>query len=108
MSTRVNSHRVGRVATAVAALAISMSVTGVAEASPANPGDGLCYVGPSDPAAVYRNSDWARIYTLQVNSAMRVHHFSTAADGSTWAYGHGNGKPDSWTNAKNFNRCVIS
>ncbi len=105
MSRRV---RVGRVAAVVAALAISMSGTGIAAASPGDPGDGLCFVGPVNPAPVYRNSDWARIYTLQVGSAMRVHQFSIASDGSSWAYGHGNGKPDGWTNAKNFNRCVIS
>ncbi len=93
------------VATALAAMALTTSMSGAASASQV-PHDGLCFAGPN-PAPVYRNGDFARIYTIQVNHPMRVHKFREI-NHQTWAYGNGNHKPDGWTNARNFNRCVIS
>jgi len=99
------SKAVRAAASAVVALAISMSITGIAEASPGPPGD-YYYCTMKTDAPVYRASDFARIYTVPVRSRMFIHK-TVSVNGQTWAYGHGYQKPDGWTNAsKNFGSCV--
>jgi hypothetical protein len=82
-----------------------MSMTGTAEASPGQPGEGYCTAGT--PAPVYRSPDFARIYTIPVGNQMRIHKF-VQVNGQSWAYGHAYQKPDGWTNGANFRSCVIS
>lgn len=84
-------------------LGATAMIPGLAQASPAQPGEALCKAGVESP--VHRTSDFARIYTLYPGNAMRVHKFVNV-NGQTWAYGHGNGLPDGWTNAGNFRSCI--
>lgn len=79
--------------------------------TPAHATDGIvgyaiCHAGPGT-APVYRTttSPWTRIYTIPVNGAMHVDKF-VRINGVTLAYGHGFNKPNGWTNAHNFNRCI--